>query len=181
MDYAKLVTAIQQGTTQELDALYTEAFEVLCGYLQVNMRASLPDAQDCAQHALVKTLERIQSNAIREPESIYSYLLQSAKNRYLRVRYEHNRSNYQDDMEPYAPIEEQVDNLSTREEQKALEECLTQLSGDARAFINYWLEHPDAQAKDVAGCFGISVNNVWIKKHRIIKKLADCIQKKMER
>lgn len=181
MDYTKLVTALKDGTSKELDSLYEETFDILCSYLRTNMRANEPDAKDCAQHALVKTLERIQKNAIREPESIYSYLLQSARNRYLRVRYEHNRSNYQEDMEAYVPVEEQIDILSTREEQDALENCLDQLNGKSRNLIEYLLEHPDSQARDVAVRFGISVNNVWTKKHRIIKILSDCIQSKLQK
>ena len=175
MDFGKLITAIKKGDSQELDYLYTETFEILCRYLRTTMRANIPDAEDCAQHALMMTVERIQKDAIRDPGSIYSYLLQSAKNRYLRVQYELKRSNYQDDMEAYVPLDEQIDLLTTREEQEALNDCLGKLPDDSRFFINYWLEYPDAQARDVADSFGISINNVWIKKHRIIKKLSDCI------
>ncbi|MEX0681257.1 MAG: sigma-70 family RNA polymerase sigma factor [Balneolales bacterium] len=179
MDYLKLITAIKNGKQKELDTLYTEAFDILCGYLRSTMRANLPDAEDCAQHAIMMTIKRIQNNAIKEPESIYSYLIQSAKNRYLRVRFENNRSNYQDNMEPYIPVEEQTDYLVTEEEQLALENCLEKLPSDSKSFIDFWLTYPNSQARDVAEKFGISVNNVWIKKHRIIKKLTDCIEKKI--
>jgi len=180
MDYTKFVNAIKEGPSSELSSLYSETFDTLCSYLRTTMRASIPDAEDCAQHALVKTVERIQDNAIREPDSIYSYLIQSAKNRYLRIRYEQNRSNYQENIEEYIPIEEQVDLLTSNEEQEALERCLDQLPSASRKFINYWMEYPDARADDVASDFDISINNVWIRKHRIIKKLSECIQLKLE-
>ncbi len=181
MDFGKLITAIKNRESQELDHLYTETFEILCSYLRTTMRASLPDAEDCAQHALMMTVERIQKNAIRDPGRIYSYLLQSAKNRYLRVQYENKRSNYQDDMEAFIPIDEQLDLLTTGEEQEALEDCLRKLPDNSRVFINYWLEYPDAQASDVADTFGISINNVWTKKHRIIKSLSDCIEENLKK
>ncbi|MDG5767010.1 sigma-70 family RNA polymerase sigma factor [Balneolales bacterium ANBcel1] len=180
MDYKKFIETIQSGSTRELSHLYDEIFKVLCGYLRTHMRANNLDAEECAQHALTKTFERIQKNAIREPENLYSYLLQSAKNRYLRILKENKRNNYQDNMEYYVSSEEPLDFLSSDQEQRALDVCLEKLPDESRAFMEYWLEHPDAQAADVAAAFGISVNNVWIRKHRIIKKLSECIQKKIQ-
>lgn len=179
MDYTKLVTAIKKGSGDEFRVLYTDTFKILCSYLRSTMRANHQDAEDCAQHAIMNAVERIQSNAIREPESIYSYMLQSARNRYLRIQYENKRSNYQDNMEPYVPILEQIDALVDQEEQKALDECLESLSEESRSFIDYWLSYPDIHAGDIAEEMGISVNNVWIRKHRIVKKLADCVRKKL--
>jgi len=181
MDYSKLITAIRDGKSKELGLLYSETFEVLCRYLQTTMRANVPDAEDCAQHALLMTVERIRKDAIREPESLYSYLLQSAKNKYLRVQYENNRSNYQSDMDMYVPVEEQLSSLSSEEEQEALDKCLEKLPEPSQTFIAFWLKYPDAQAKDVAEEFRISTNNAWIKKHRIIKRLSECIQEKLKK
>lgn len=179
MDNAKLVNAIKNGFSRSFEDVYFETFEILCSYLRSTMRADVPDAEECAQHALVKTMERVQQDAIRDPDRIYSYMLQSAKNRYLRLRYEQNRSNFQDDMEAYAPIDEQIDALVSRDEENALEECLDHLPEESRTFIDYWLEFPDSRASDVAEQFRISVNNVWTRKHRILKKLSDCIGKKL--
>ena len=181
MDYDKLFKAIKRGSSKDLDSLYKEVFQILCSYLRTTMGANLPDAEECAQHALVSTLDRIWKNAIQEPENIYFYLLKSAKNRYYRMRQDHARSNYQHDMEPYVPVEEQIDSLVSQEEQDALEQCLDRLDQSSREFINYWIDYPGANATDVAKLFGISVNNVWIKKHRIIKKLTNCIQKKLNK
>lgn len=179
MDYTKLVTAIKNGSEEDVSLLYTDAFQILCSYLRSTMRAGHQDAEDCAQHAIISAVERIQSNAIREPESIYSYMLQSARNRYLRIQYENKRSNYQDNMEPFVPIEEQIDKLVSREEQQALKDCLNKLTEGSRKLIGYWLNYPDIHASDIADELGISVNNVWIRKHRIVKTLSECVRKKL--
>ncbi len=179
MDYDKLFKAFKRGNSKDNDLLFKEIFQILCSYLRTTMGANLPDAEECAQHVLVSTLERIRKNAIQEPENIYYYLLKSAKNRYIRMLQDHTRSNYQHDMEPYVPVEEQIDSLVSQEEQVALEQCLDKLDQSSREFINYWIDYPGANAADVASLFGISVNNAWIKKHRIIKKLTNCIQKKL--
>lgn len=179
MDYERFLSAINSGFTKDFDELYAEAFTILCSYLRTTMRACYSDAEDCAQQAIVNTVERIQSNAIREPENIYSYMLQSAKNRYLRLQFEQKRSNYQDNMEAYSPIEEQIDALVGEEEEAALKECLKKLNEASRTYIQYWLENPSTGTEEASRHFGISIHNVWVKKHRIVKKLADCIQKKV--
>lgn len=179
MDFVKFYSAFEQGDSGEFDKMYTRAFRMLCTYLRTNMRADNQDAEDCAQHALVMTLDRIQKGAIREPQKIYSYLLQSAKNRYIRVRYEQRRSNFQEDMEPYAPVEEQVDLLVSQERARALESCIEGLGEQAREFILFWMENPDVHSEAVARFFDISVNNVWTKRHRLLKKLGDCVRKKL--
>lgn len=179
MDYRKFVEALENGNTKEFSELYSEAFAVLCSYLRTTMRADEHNAKDCAQHALVKTMERVRKGAIRDPDSIYSYLLQSAKNRYMRVRFEQRRSNFQEDMEIYAPVEEQIDRLAAQERKKALESCLEKLDEDSREFILFWIENPNARGSVVAQLFNMSVNNVWTKRHRLVKKLSECIKKKM--
>lgn len=179
MDYKKFVSAIKNGSEKEIDQLYVKIFEILTAYLRTVMRANKPDAEDCAQHAFLNTVEQIQNNAIREPGCVYLYMLRSAKNRYLRLSYENKRSNYQDDMESFARVEEDVDLLVTKEEEKALEDCMKKLSRESLEYIQYWLDHPNTPADEVARYFGISINNVWIRKHRIVKKLSECIKKKM--
>lgn len=153
-------------------------FKILCQYLQVVMGANHADAEDCAQHAILMVIERIKQNAIREPGSLYFYVIRSAKNRYLRVQFENRRSNFQEDMTHYVPPNEQIDHLVTREEELALGFCLKKLKSDYRSFIDYFFQFPGAHASDVADHFGITVNNVWVRKHRIIKKLSECVEKK---
>ncbi len=179
MNYAKFIDAVKKGPSKEFNKLYLELFQMLCHYLRTTMRANVPDAEDAAQHALVKTVERIHKNGIKEPDSIYSYLVQGAKNRYLRILFENNRYNYQDNIEVYIPVEEQVDRLNTYEELETLDKCIEQLPEEWRRFMMYWMDYPDAHANDVARDFGISVNNVWTRKHRVLKKVSECIKKKL--
>lgn len=97
----------------------------------------------------------------------------------MRIRHDRERNNLQDNIERYVPVEEQVDLLVTEERKKALQACMAGLDDSSREFILYWLEHPEARSGAVARHFNISVNNVWIRRHRIVKKLSECIQKKI--
>ncbi len=181
MDYGKFADALNSGDPKELEPLYAEAFQVLCRYLGTTMRADYQDAQECAQHALVMTMERLRKGAIRNTDSIFSYLLQSAKNRYMRLLHERERNNFQDNIERYVPVEEQIDLLVTEERKNALQACIAGLDEPSREFILYWLEHPEARSGTVARHFNISVNNVWTRRHRIVKKLSDCVRKKINK
>ncbi len=181
MDYGKFVEALKSGDSKELESLYAEAFEILCRFLRTTMRADHQDAQDCAQHALVMTMERLRKGAIREPDNIYSYLLQSAKNRYMRMSYESERNNFQDNIERYVPVQEQMDHLVSEEKKNALQSCLAKLDEPSREFILFWLEHPEARSGAIARQFNISVNNVWTKRHRLVKKLGECVRKKINK
>jgi DNA-directed RNA polymerase specialized sigma24 family protein len=181
MDFDKFAEALKSEDSKKLESLYAEAFEILCRFLRTTMGADHQDAQDCAQHALVMTMERLRKGAIREPENIYSYLLQSAKNRYMRISYESERNNFQDNIERYVPVQEQIDHLVSEERKNALQACLAMLDESSREFIFYWLEHPDARSGTVARHFNISVNNVWTKRHRLVKKLGECVRKKINK
>jgi RNA polymerase sigma factor (sigma-70 family) len=181
MDYGKLAEALNNGDSKELEALYGEAFQILCRYLGTTMKADHQDAQECAQHALVMTMERLRKGAIRNTDSLFSYLLQSAKNRYMRMRHDRVKNSLQDNIERYVPVEEQIDLLVTDERKKALQACIADLDEPSREFILYWLENPDARSGAVARHFNISVNNVWTKRHRIVKKLGECVRKKINR
>ncbi|TVQ73781.1 MAG: sigma-70 family RNA polymerase sigma factor [Balneolaceae bacterium] len=181
MDYGKLVEALENGDSKELEALYTEAFQILCRFLRTTMRAHHQDAQECAQHALVMTMERLRKGAIRNPEKIYSYLLQSAKNRYMRLCHERDRNNFQENIERYAPVEEQIDSLVMQEKKNALMGCIAELEESSREFILFWMEHPEARSGTIARHFNISVNNVWTKRHRLVKKLSECVRKKINK
>lgn len=179
MDYEKFAEALNSGDSKEVEALYSEAFEILCRYLSINFNADHQDAQECAQHALVMTMERLQKGAIRNKKSLFSYLLKSAKNHYVRMKQEQEKNSLHDNIERYIPIQEQADLMVTEERKKALQSCLAALDEPSREFILYWLENPDAKSGEVAQNFNITVNNVWTKRHRIIKKLNKCVRKKI--
>lgn len=69
--------------------------------------------------------------------------------------------------------------LVNEEEQEILKICLQELREGYREFISYWFSFPNASTEDVAEYFEISVNNAWIRKHRVINKLKKCVESKI--
>tara|TARA_B100001093_G_C26010272_1_gene669422 strand:+ start:281 stop:478 length:198 start_codon:yes stop_codon:yes gene_type:complete len=61
-----------------------------------------------------------------------------------------------------------------------LTDCIQQLNPSSREYILYWLKNPNHNAQDVANHFGINVNAAWTQKHRILKVLQVCCQKKLD-
>ena len=171
----EFVNAVKSGS---IASIYDETFGMLCDFLKSKMRADNADAQDCAQNAIVEAINRINENKIREPKYIYKYLIRTARNMYLRIQSEQKRSACKDNMQPYVPVEEEIDLLVSQEREKAFQSCRKELPEQYRKLLDFFLDYPDAATRDAADHFGISPNNVWTRKCRLRKKLSECIEKK---
>jgi RNA polymerase sigma factor (sigma-70 family) len=181
MNYAHLIAAIREDDKGKTDELLSSLFPVLVNYLRVTMNAGEKDAEDCAQEALITVVENIRRNGIKNPESIFNYIITVSRHAYLRLRRGDIPGNYVDFSEAYHVAEpaEQLDNLLDDERERFLEECIETLSKENRRMIEMWFQNPGRPSEEVARHFKISVNNVWIRKYRIIKILNKCIGKKM--
>lgn len=179
MDYSRFITAVKNKTDKEMAVLYSELFQILTLYLRTRMNASLPDAEDCAQFALLTVIERIRNDAVKDPRNVYSYLIRVCRNRYLRTRFEHSRSNYQENIETYTTQKDPFDLLVSKEEEELLQSCIETLKDDQKEYICYWIQNPDASTEQVAKKFNMSLSNVWVRKHRILKKLSSCIRMRL--
>lgn len=180
MNYSELVSATLEDDQKRLNKILGKLFPALVHYLRGTMSCSRTDAEDCAQQAIMDTLEKIKANRIRTPESVYPYLLKSCRNNYFRIR-RHNNKMVRDEHFSYL-IEpaEQLRNLLDDEELCILNDCLDSLSDSLRTFINYFIKRPGIDSEQVAHEFQTSVAGVWSKKHRIIQLLADCVKIKMK-
>ena len=181
MDYTELYDAILNDDNSKVTELMSQLIPALMGFLRASMRASDADAKDCIQQALLLTIEKIKEDKIRDPSKLKFYLLTACRNIYLRMIKHHNIS--LDETNPYHAVEpaKQLKNLLDEEKQRLLSFCLEHLNTDYYEFINYWLENPDTDAPTVAKFFNISVNNAWIRKHRIIKMLNECIENEINK
>lgn len=178
MDYSQLVTALRDNDSSKANELIKALMPRLMSFLRIHMNASREDAEDCAQEALLSIIETIKEDKLREPEHLMSYLLSTCRNNYLKVQDKNHNRLYdmvEDDQQTVAP---QLEAIFDEEQQQILEHCLKQLKKKYREFMIYWFEHPGAHAEKVASRFNISVNNVWTRKHRLIKKLNECYRKK---
>ncbi|MEX0929717.1 MAG: sigma-70 family RNA polymerase sigma factor [Balneolales bacterium] len=180
MDCSELVTATLDDDQKRLNAILAELFPVLVDYLRGRMGSSLADAEDCAQQALISTLDKIKAAKINDPQRVYPYILKCCRNNYLRIiRY--NGKMISNDHFIYQAIPaNQLSRLLDDEKLVVLESCLNMLAEKHRTFFDYLFGHPGVESDQIASRFNISTASVWSKKHRIIQKLIKCIQKKMK-
>lgn len=181
MDYTELYNAILNGDDPKVSVFMKQLMPALIGFLRATMRASESDSKDCIQQAFLQTIEKIREDKIRDPSKLKYYLLTACRNIYLRMIKHTNIP--LDETNPYHAVSpaRQLTNLLDKEKQFFLSECMDELSPDYYDFINYWFENPDTDGSTVAAHFNISVNNAWTRKHRIIKILNECIEKRINK
>ena len=178
MDYANLVSAIQENNTQETNEIIEALRPRLIAFLRIHMNASPSDAEDCAQDSLLTSLEVIKEDRLNNPDQVVSYILSICRNNYLKMQKKKRPEATDEIPNEHQQAPTQLQSLLDEEQERLLEWCLNQLKEKYQKFMQYWFDHPDSHAKKVAEHFDISVNNVWTRKHRLIQKLNDCYQEK---
>lgn len=178
MNYSELVTALRENNSRQVNEMLKALRPRLMAFLRIHMNASRQDAEDCAHDSLLSSIEAIRENGLEKPEQVVSYILSTCRNTYLKMQ---NKKQPQpvdkiEDRQPQAP--QQLQSLLDEEQERLLEWCMNQLKKEYRRFMQYWFEHPDADAQKVADQFSISVSNAWTRKHRLIKKLNECYEEK---
>lgn len=181
MDYSKFVTAVLEDDRKAMDSLSEIISKVLVKFLLVRLDASLEDAKDSAQNAIMLSIEKIKNNELDNPDSIIHYLFKTAKNNYLKEQRKQKEKNYEEIPDHYSEQGDQLKNLLSKERKSILETCISLLKPKQLNYISYWFDNPAADSSIVADHFGISVNNAWTKKHRIIQVLKECFEKKINK
>lgn len=179
MDYSELVVAIKQNDSEKINKLFGKLRPRLLAFLRIHMNADEADAQDCAQETLLASLDIIKEDRIDNPDQVISYLLSTCKNIYLKMLKKRRERSLDDVSENQLQAPGQLQSMLNEEQKRLLEWCMDQLKQEYQNFMEYWFNYPDAHADSVAERFNISVGNVWTRKHRLIKKLKECYQKKM--
>lgn len=179
MDYSIFVRAVQENDRNTLNEVVPVIRKVLHKFLYVRFNAASEDAEDAIQNTLMYVCQRIRSGEIRNPEQIINYLFAAVRNQYLN-QYSRVRIPVTSDLTPsYVAEPDQLSNLLNEEKLALIQECLLELRPHLREFITFWFTYPGCDASTVADHFGISVNNAWIKKHRILQILQRCVEKKL--
>ncbi len=178
MDYSKLIEALQAGDDVQANRILKEIMPRLVRFLEIRMGATRDEAEDCVQYSLECALDALRGEQLNNTNRVLSYLMSTCRNNYLKKLEKKREVNY--DRVPSTEFHEpnQVQSLLDQERKRILERCLEELKSTYRRFIDYWFDHPDSDADMVAKHFNISVNNVWTRKHRVIKKLNQCYEKK---
>lgn len=177
MDYSKFVDAVLQDDSNQINRMVPVISGVLIKFLRVRMSAPYQDAEDCTQSTLMLAIKKIRQEKIEHPDAFIYYLFTTAKNEYLKMLSRRKEDFYDEVPDSHAAPGDQLTNLLDEEKQSVLEKCMDLLRPDLREYISYWFNHPRDEAAVVASHFGISVNNAWTKKHRILKILKECVDK----
>lgn len=178
MNFSNLVTAVQEDNSQEVNKLIEALRPRLMAFLRTHMNATHADAEDCAQDSLLTSIEVIKEGRLKNPDRVVSYILSTCRNTYLKMQKKRREQSIDEIPDNHQHAPRQLQSLLDEEQEKLLEWCMNQLKEEYQKFMQYWFDHPDSHAKKVAEYFGISVNNVWTRKHRLIKKLNECYRKK---
>ncbi len=179
MDYSKFVFAIQENDQATINIYVPVIMGVLIKFLKVRQGATHHDAEDVAQNTIINVIEKIRLNKIKNPKSLIYYFYETSKNEYFKYLKKIKESNYDQISTSYVDTGDQLINILNQEKQRILEKCIHLLKPNLKEYITYWFKHPRVETVVVAEHFGISVNNAWTKKHRILKILKNCVEKKL--
>lgn len=180
MEYSKLSKALQDGDDVQANKILQDLTARLIRFLQIHMRAQKTDAQDCVQQSLELALDVIRKDKLNDPEKMLTYLMITCKNIYLKELEKKREVNYDHVPNHHFHEPNQFKSLVDKERKKILIHCLSKLKERYRRFIDYWFDHPDADAGMAAAHFDISINSAWTRKHRILRLLNECFQKKIK-
>lgn len=168
VDYSELVDLLNNGFERKAGKLFQEVRPRLVEYLRVTMAADLDSAQECVQQAIVGVYERIIRGKIKEPQSLFSYLMRAARNEYINYCRLNQRYKFSDyDFEEQAEPASQLDSLIEEDRMAILEECLEELESESKEFITFFIDNPDVTTRDASIYFGMSQANVRTKKSRL--------------
>lgn len=180
-NYSELVDALQDGDRDTANSVLSEVMPRLVDYLEVVMNADKRTAKECVQQACLDVFEQIHKDKIRNSKYIFSYLIKSVRNEYIRyTKYQHRFSYSEDSLDHIVEPEQQFENLVEEDRQRILKECLEELGKKNKRFILYIFEYPDATTKALSKQFKLSEANVRTKKSRIISRLHDCYKLKSD-
>ncbi|HMB99101.1 MAG TPA: sigma-70 family RNA polymerase sigma factor [Balneolaceae bacterium] len=180
-NYSELVDALQDGDRDTANTVLSEVMPRLVDYLEVVMNADKRTAKECVQQACLDVFEQIHKDKIRNSKYIFSYLIKSVRNEYIRyTKYQHRFSYSEDSLDHIVEPEQQFENLVEEDRQRILKECLEELGKKNKRFILYIFEYPDATTKALSRQFKLSEANVRTKKSRIISRLHDCYKLKSD-
>lgn len=180
MDYSKFVGAVLENNEPVINEQVKVITAVLIKFLTVRLDAPIEDARDCAQSTLLIAIEKIRNDELDNPDVVINYLFTTSKHEYFKLISKEREVNYDDLPEHHFDKPDQLNRLVDSEKMSILERCIEALKADYKKYIEYWFQNPDYETSVVADHFGISVNNAWTKKHRVINVLKECFEKKFQ-
>jgi DNA-directed RNA polymerase specialized sigma24 family protein len=177
MDYSELVFAIKEGDMQTANKRCAEAIPILKKYLISTLNASEEDAEDAVQRMFEYVIPKIQNEEISSPSGLLSYMLTGSRHSYYKIYRDYEYDNYEEIKEDLVSEPQQVWNLISEDQESILYKCLSKLKSHYRELMEFLFDYPEAVPEDIAEYFDISLNNAWIRKHRAVQQLNECVSK----
>lgn len=165
----EFVRAIQTGNERKINHHAVHLSDQVTNFLMCYCNANRADAMDCSQEAFCKTVQTIRKDRLRNHDKAASYLRQAALNNYIKLLKKQKRMHF------VAPSEKNYFTTTPPNQQYAMLEkeyfnqfilCLQTLSPKHRQCIRFWLIHPDAESRELAQHFDISMSNAYTRKSR---------------
>lgn len=180
MDYSELVEAINDEDVKTANRLCADLLPILKRYLIATVGAKPEDAEDAVQRMFEYVIPKIQNNEIKSPSGLLAYMLTASRHSYYKIRREHDPHKFELIDESVVAEPEQPWSLLDEDQETILKQCIKELKGHYKKLIQFLFSYPNANSEDIAEFFNISVSNAWIRKHRMIQKLNECVRKKIE-
>lgn len=180
MDYSELVEAINDEDIKTANRLCGDILPILKKYLIATVGAKPEDAEDAVQRMFEYVIPKIQNNEIKSPSGLLAYMLTASRHSYFKIKKEYDTQKFEmiDEnlvAEPQLPWD-----LLDKDQETILKQCIKELKDHYKKLIRFLFDFPNADSEDIAEFFDISVGNAWIRKHRMIQKLNECVRKKFE-
>lgn len=176
MDYSELVYAVKRGDKKTANRMCAEAIPILEKYLISNVNASPEDAEDAVQKMFEYVIPKIQNDEIKSPSGLLSYMLSGARHSYYKIVRDFDLDKYAEIEEELVSEADQVWHLVNEDQESIISSCIEKLKGHYQDLITFLFDHPNADSQEIAEYFDISLNNAWIRKHRVIQQLQECVQ-----
>lgn len=176
MDYSELVYAIKKSDMQTANRLCAEAIPILKKYLISKVNATPEDAEDAVQKMFEYVIPKIQKDEIKSPSGLLAYMLSGARHSYYKIVRDFDLDKYAEIEEELVSEADQVWKLVNEDQKKVLKKCIESLKGHYREFVVFLFEYPEADSSEIAEYFDISLSNAWIRKHRVIQQLQECVR-----
>lgn len=154
-------------------------------YIRSVLGAGEEIARDCAQEAYSKVYSKIISQDHDKMEDLFAYMIRSSRNEYfMKLRKE--KFEVPIDESKYKEIADSseksvIDVLSSDDDQKLLNRCITRLRKKHRKFFNAVMTYINEDDKIAAGYVGITYGSFRTRKSRIIDMLRECVSEQKER
>lgn len=175
MDFSELIEAINNGDQEKISSLFEEIRKYLERYLMFEMGADHSNAEEYSQVACIQVFEAIKEGKIENPKKLKTYLISTCRNAYLKTKTRNKEHPDYNLDNKFSSSPQQIEALVEEEKMELLRNCMNKLPEKEKAFIDYVFQNIESETDHLAQRFNITHNNVWVKKHRIINKLKECV------